>query len=245
VLVVGGTNKTTALLANAELYLPAAGAWTATGSLKEKHAFHTATLLPNGQVLVAGGYAAFFQYPFPGFYFSTSGAELYDSISGTWTSTNSMLNSHVGHVAVLLPSGNVLVGGDGPYGVELFDTSRGTWSAAPPLITFRRFCAFTLLASGGVLASGGLGISSYLGTSELYGLPNALSPLIRPDGTPCFCFTNIHGLSFAIMTSTNLSLPFANWQMIGGVVEIAPGSFRFTDPRGTGGGQQFYRAVSQ
>src|SRR5690348_3587831 len=54
VLVAGG-NSTNDLLSSAELYDPASGAWTATGSLNVKRAYHTATLLLNGKVLVAGG----------------------------------------------------------------------------------------------------------------------------------------------------------------------------------------------
>src|SRR5437762_211556 len=57
---------------------PAGGTWTFTGSLNTARGSHTATLLPNGKVLVAGG-------------INSSGvlasAELYDPASGTWTIT--------------------------------------------------------------------------------------------------------------------------------------------------------------
>src|SRR5439155_15776130 len=55
VLISGGFNESTRYLASAELYDPANGIWTATGSLGDRRWFHTATLLPNGNVLVAGG----------------------------------------------------------------------------------------------------------------------------------------------------------------------------------------------
>ena len=55
VLVAGGGFGVT-FLASAELFDPAKGAWTATGSLATGRYAHTATLLPNGKVLVAGGF---------------------------------------------------------------------------------------------------------------------------------------------------------------------------------------------
>src|SRR6266496_3975769 len=84
------------------------GTWAATGSLNTARVRHTASLLPNGMVLVAGGFDT------SGFF--TSSAELYDPASGTWTATGSLNTGRYGHTASLLPNGMVLVaGGFGPW----------------------------------------------------------------------------------------------------------------------------------
>ena len=74
-----------------------------TGSPATARSSHTATLLPNGKVLVAGGSAP--TGPL-------ACAELYDPASGTWTATGSLGTARYSHTATLLPNGKVLVAGD-------------------------------------------------------------------------------------------------------------------------------------
>ena len=118
-------------------------------------ASHTATLLPNGKVLVAGGYN--------GSSYLAS-AELYDPASGSWSYTRSMAATRENHTAMLLPNGKVLVAG-GYNGssyltsAELFDPNSGasgSWSATGSLATERYLHTATLLPNGKVLIAGGI-----------------------------------------------------------------------------------------
>ncbi|MCP4664262.1 MAG: kelch-like protein, partial [bacterium] len=135
-------------LSGAELYDPAAGTWTATGSLADARSYHTATLLPSGKVLVAGGWDELVH--------SLESAELYDPATGTWTDTGSLGNARAGHSATLLPSGKVLVaGGLDRSSAELYDPATGTWTATGSLRDVREEHSATLLPSGKVLVAGG------------------------------------------------------------------------------------------
>jgi len=169
VLVVGGYdanigNETT----RAELYDSVSGTWTVTGSMKEARSYHTATLLPNGKVLVAGG-----------FNFTTNHrtqvkpTELYDPTTGRWTYTG-LLNEHrESHGATLLPDGTVLVaGGSTNQGylasAELYDPASGIWSLTGRMIVPRSEFTLTLLPNGQVLAAGGYTRDTISASAELY-----------------------------------------------------------------------------
>jgi len=174
-------------------------AWKNTGSLHTARSQHTATLLGDGKVLVAGGSDGIQ---------NTASAELYDPATGTWNSTGSLSSGRAAHIAVRLGNGKVLVaGGVGSPGLtlltsaELYDSATGTWSGTGSLGVGRRAGAAVLLADGRVLFAGGFPSTSGQSTpenqtAEIYdpatGLwnptttlnaPHALATLTRlPDG---------------------------------------------------------------
>jgi hypothetical protein len=121
VLVAGGGVGTSAV-ASAELYDPSTGQWTSTGAMLEGRIYHTATLLPGGTVLVAGGANGVVD-PFP-----LGSAQLYDPGTASWTATASMIKAHGSHTATLLRDGTVLVTGGGQDGAsaELYDPGSGS-----------------------------------------------------------------------------------------------------------------------
>src|SRR5205823_3175929 len=121
VLVAGGNNGPA--LSSTELYDPASGTWAATGSLGAARCRHTATLLPNGKVLLAGGGNA--SNPL-------SSAELYDPATGNWSSTGSLGTARWGQTATLLANGKVLIAGGQDVnistlsGAELYEDRKST-----------------------------------------------------------------------------------------------------------------------
>lgn len=108
VLVAGGLstyNTGGVLVKSAELYDPSVGTWTITGSMNTVRCNHTATLLVNGMVLVAGGSNESWMGAMIG------SAEVYNPSTGIWTTTTSMNTVRGWHTATLLSSGAVLMTG--------------------------------------------------------------------------------------------------------------------------------------
>jgi hypothetical protein len=134
---------------SAELYNPATGAWAATGSMTTARSGHTATLLPSGQVLVAGGDGSCVNGSCP----MLSSAELYNPATGAWTATGSMNTARTGHTATVLQNGQVLVAGGGSS-AELYHPA--TWTATGSLNFPRDGQPAWLLPDGQVLVVCGI-----------------------------------------------------------------------------------------
>ena len=160
VYTVTGSNSAGSVTAQVTIDVDTAviGEWLPADALNQRRYEHTATLLPDGRVLVAGGGNA------SG---TLASAELYDPATDTWTLTGSMTTARRFHTATLLPNGKVLVaGGFNPKllsSAELYDPASGTWSPTGTMTTAREGQSAVLLANGKVLVTAGGSP-----TSELY-----------------------------------------------------------------------------
>ena len=179
VLVAGGVyytgtppyNLVAHYLASAELYDPTTGTFTLTGSLNTARSSNTATVLDNGDVLLAGGQ----NDGANGGYLASS--ELYNPSTGKFTLTGSLNTARILHTAHLLATGEVLIVAGNYHGSlgtsELYNPSTGRFSYGPSLNTPRQGHASALLPNGQVLAAGGydsaLGsYAGYLASAELF-----------------------------------------------------------------------------
>jgi sugar lactone lactonase YvrE len=152
---------------------PPGAAWTVTGAMSTSREYHSATLLSNGQVLVAGGIDNSLQ--------PLASAELYNPATGQFSLTGPMAAARYGHAAALLADGRVLVAGgccdalgNLLTSAEIYDPTHGSWSATGSLVEPRFQSQAILLGNGNVLVAGGFGQAS--GTSA----PTALAEIFNP-----------------------------------------------------------------
>jgi hypothetical protein len=157
----------------------------------------------------------------------------------------------------LLPSGKVLVaggvsffGGLFPTTAELFDPATGKWSPTLPLVSGRTDHTAALLPNGKVLIAGGFNTTDTGPTSELFDPASAVAapfllsqPTKLQTGAVQFTFRNTPGLSFTVLTTTNLTLPLNQWTNAGAAAEPSPGHYQFADTT-VQGPQRFYRVGS-
>jgi hypothetical protein len=154
VLITGGRSQCPTCVpeiypTTAEVYDPSSNAFSGVGALHHPRSGHTATLLRDGRVLIAGG--------------GSREAELFHPDTGEFTDTGAMSEDRSGHTATLLPSGLVLLAGCGEFvdnkytpSAELFDPVTGTFSPAGAMAEGRCVHTATLLHDGTVLLAGGV-----------------------------------------------------------------------------------------
>jgi len=178
VLIAGGVNCPTAgncsYLSSAEIYDPNNNTFKQTGNMAATRSA-PAVLLPNGKVLVAGGYSC----DSNGNCTSLSNAEIYDAASGVFSSASNMTVDRAGHTMTLLNTGKVLIAGGESCisassctalkSAEIYDPLSGTFTAAGGTLQFARFgAAATILNNGNVLIAGGYDGSGFPAAGEIY-----------------------------------------------------------------------------
>jgi len=196
-----GTGPGIGLEVSVEQYDPVTGTWAPPKACEDCHRHglagghyghlgptgrsgHTATLLPNGEVLIAGGELDGHAIP---------SAMLYDPAHREWIDTTSMATARYSHRATLLTNGKVLVtggynsSGDAVDSAELYDPASGTWTTTSPLGTARAMHTATLLPNGNVLVAGGFdSFGIPLSSPEMYrvglGFNTSWQPQLDPFG---------------------------------------------------------------
>jgi hypothetical protein len=176
VLLAGGKiyNEGGAPTAAAELYDPSSGTFSFAGLMTTPRYNHTATLLQDGYVLIAGGSASGVTGN------PLASAELYDPVSKTFSSINAMNTAHADHTATLLADGHVLIAGGSDRRntarnsvtsiAEIYDPATRAFALTGPTQAPREFHQAVLLNNGEVLVAGGDDTLHVLASTEWYDL---------------------------------------------------------------------------
>jgi hypothetical protein len=209
-------------------------------------------LLPNGKVLVAGGF------------YNLSSAELYDvglGFSASWQPQIATVSSP------LSPGSSLVLSGSQFRGIS--EGSGGNTQDSPadyPLVQLRRLdneqTVFlpTINWSANSFTStpvAGFPLGYALVTVFVNGIPSTASILDVSAPVPCpwrlfgavrlangscqFSFTNIAGALFDVLATTNVALPLSSWTVLGNATEVSPGQYQFTDSQAPNNARRFYR----
>jgi hypothetical protein len=201
--IAGGNNASTSTN-SAELFDPSTGAFSPTGPMNWGRAMHTATLLADGKVLIAGVGTFGFGNNAP-----PNSAELYDPSTGTFTAIGDMAAAHP--FATLLNNGKVLMSGGAPSSAnaELYDPATGAFTATGDYVAPAALLTATLLADGRVLLTGckpNCDSDTYANIAQLY-----------DPATDTFSLTGSTADAMAIYEQTETSLPNGKVLFAGGV----------------------------
>lgn len=152
VLLAGGGNSTVSTFA--EVFSPRTNKWQTVAPMNEPRDQDTATLLPDGTVLAAGGTSDGVN-PAP-----VARAEIYDPRTNTWTLVGAMNQPRFDHVAVLLRTGKVLLCGGTPdvsnnlSSCELYNPKTRGFTLTGDMGVGRRYSALVTLPNGDVMIDG-------------------------------------------------------------------------------------------
>ena len=157
VLIAGGCNNANSgevkcdnFLDSAEIYDPSTDSFSSTGSMSTPRFNHTATILSDGKVLIAGGSDGVT---------ALASAEVFDPDTGEFSAVNNLASARTYHTASILPDGKVLIAGgeaDQPLSsIEIFDPTSRTFTTAPSMTVPRSKHAAIELADSRILLVGG------------------------------------------------------------------------------------------
>lgn len=255
VLVTGGYGSSGSR-SSSELYDPVAGKWSTNRPTTSGHASHTATLLPDGKLLIAAGVDVAFS--------TIANVELSDvnlEFDNSWRPQISSITSPLTSGESLAVVGSQFRSISGASGgstqdsptdyplVQLRSIESGqtlflqttNWSTnsftSLPVWNFPPGWAMVTVFVNGIPST-----SSIVNITVPTPTETTLTDLKRTtNGAFQFAFTNAPGAVFGVLASTNVALPMSNWTALGGVTEVSPGQFQFTDPQAATNEQRFYR----
>lgn len=229
-----GSNYYTEVLDSAEVYDPATGTWTVTGPMRRFRAGHTATLLPDGRVLVAGGTQGNNQHQLFDIFdilgTALANSEIYDPASNSWSNGPVMHEPKAGHVAVTLQDGRIaMLGGithttiigvpvpDFSDVISIYDPAANSFNAKDFMRAKRALFGAALMPDGKVFIAGGAG-------GDIFNIgPIKRTELYDPStGTS----TNMPDLPTAVAFSRAMALASGQALVVGG----ATGSIDDPDP---------------
>jgi hypothetical protein len=239
VLIAGGQGNYSGQTAwnTAEIYNPTSQTFTVVGNMTTARYYHTATLLTDGTVLLAGGHNNQSQTV-------VSSAEIYTPSAKSFAATGSMNSAREVHTATSLNDGTVLiVGGDNYSSIlnsaEVYSPSLKTFALTGSTSTSLEYHTATLLSSGSVLIAGGFDQVApwvFLSSAELYSYPftsGTLNPkyvvlgvIYSPPGAKS---TVSYGNSTMVGTSSSLSSSFTKNETVSASIDLVGGIL------GTGG----------
>jgi hypothetical protein len=167
VLVTGGYSQGASN--SVEMYDAATGTWSTMAGMIIGRALHSATALPDGRVIVAGGNVG--NLP-------SNLTELYDPVSNTWSPGGNLNTKRSQQSAVLLQTGQVMVAGGYSFtrphyfnlaSCEVYDAAMNSWTFTDDMTVARDSFALVPLSNGQVLGAGGLSASSAISlTADIY-----------------------------------------------------------------------------